>query len=62
VLRPARLNDGLRTGRYLAADTSAGRPPPATVLSRRDVAQMMLDTVERGTYVKDIVWVRGSRT
>jgi putative NADH-flavin reductase len=62
VLRPARLDGGVRTGRYVASATSAGRPPLATVLSRRDVAQMMLDTVERGAYIKDIVWVRGART
>jgi putative NADH-flavin reductase len=62
VLRPARLDGGVRTGRYVASATSAGRPPLATVLSRRDVAQMMLDTVERGAYIKDMVWVRGART
>lgn len=60
VLRPARLDDGVRTGRYSASAASAGPPASGTVLSRGDVAQMMLDTAERGAYIKDIVWVRGA--
>jgi putative NADH-flavin reductase len=62
VLRPARLDDGVRTGRYVASAASAGLPAFGTVLSRGDVAHMMLDTAERGAYIKDIVWVRGART
>jgi hypothetical protein len=32
------------------------------VVSRGDVADLMLDTAERGTYIKEIVWVRGVRS
>jgi hypothetical protein len=41
---------------------SAGLPACGTVLSRGDVAHMMLDTVERGLHIKDTVWVRRART
>jgi putative NADH-flavin reductase len=58
VLRPARLDDGVRTGRYAA---SPGRPASSAVLSRSDVADVMLDAAERATFIKDIVSVRGAR-
>jgi putative NADH-flavin reductase len=61
VLRPARIDDGVRTGRYVASAASAGPPASGTVLSRGDVADLMLDTAERGAYIKNIVWVRGAR-
>jgi putative NADH-flavin reductase len=61
VLRPARLDNGARTGRYAASAAAAGPRPPGTVVSRGDVADMMLDTAERGAYIKDVVWVRGAR-
>lgn len=59
VVRPARLNDHERTGRYAASVT---RPATDMVVSRGDVADLMLDTAERGTYIKEIVWVRGVRS
>jgi putative NADH-flavin reductase len=61
VLRPARLNDRVRTGRFVASAASAGRPASDTAVSRGDVANLMLDTAERGTYINEIVWVRGVR-
>jgi putative NADH-flavin reductase len=61
VLRPARLDGGVSTGRYVASTASNGLPPSGAVLSRGDAAHMMLDTVEREEYIKDIVWVRGAR-
>jgi len=30
-------------------------------MSRADVAHIMLDMVERGAYIKEIVWLRGGR-
>jgi putative NADH-flavin reductase len=61
VLRPARLDDGALTSRYVASAASGGIPPSSAGMSRQDVAHMMLDTVERGAYVKEIVWLRGAR-
>jgi putative NADH-flavin reductase len=61
VLRPARLDDGVRTGRCIVTAAFAGRPPAGTVISRDDLASMMLDTVERAAHIRDVVWVRGAR-
>jgi putative NADH-flavin reductase len=61
LLRPARLVNGALTGDYTATATSDGIPPSNAGLSRQDLAHMMLDTVERGAHIKDIVWLRGGR-
>ena len=61
VLRPARLGDGVLTSRYTASPVLAGVAASPAGMSRADLAHMMLDTVERGTHVKEIVWVRGAR-
>jgi hypothetical protein len=58
VLRLARLDDGALTSRYDASHASDGIPSSSAGMSRRNVAHMMLDTVERGAYVKEIVWLR----
>jgi putative NADH-flavin reductase len=60
VLRPALLGDGVRTGHYAASPASAGIPSSSAKMSRQDVAHMMLDTVERGAHVREIVWLRGA--
>jgi len=61
LLRPARLINGTLTGDYTATATSNGIPPSNAGLSRQDLAHMMLDTVERGAHMKEIVWLRGGR-
>jgi putative NADH-flavin reductase len=61
VLRPARLINAARTGSYVAWATADGIPVSNTGVSRNDVAHMMLDTVERGSHVREIVWLRGGR-
>jgi putative NADH-flavin reductase len=61
VLRPARLGGGGLTGHYAVSAASAGIPVSHAGMSREDVAHMMLDTVERGAYVREIVWLRGAR-
>jgi putative NADH-flavin reductase len=61
ILRPALLSDGVPTGQYAVSPASAGIPASHAGMSREDVAHMMLDTVERGAYVKEIVWLRGAR-
>lgn len=61
VLRPALLGDGVLTGQYSVSAASAGIPVSRAGMSRADVAHMMLDTVERGAHVREIVWLRGAR-
>ncbi len=61
LLRPARLVNGTLTGHYTATATSDGIPVSNAGLSREDLAHMMLDTVERGAHMKEIVWLRGGR-
>jgi putative NADH-flavin reductase len=61
VLRPARLGDGATTSRYVVSDASTGSQKSSAGISRGDVAHMMLDTVERKAYVKQIIWLRGVR-
>jgi len=62
IVRPARLANGALTGRYSASPASAGIPSSNAWMTPADVAHMMLDTVERGSYVKETVWLRGART
>jgi putative NADH-flavin reductase len=61
VLRPALLSDGVFTGRYAVSPASDGVPASHAAMGREDVAHMMLDAAERGTYIKEIVWLRGAR-
>jgi putative NADH-flavin reductase len=61
VLRPARLGNGVLTGRYTVSTVSAGIPASSAGMSRADVAHMMLDAIERRAHVKEIVWLRGGR-
>jgi putative NADH-flavin reductase len=61
IFRPALLSEGVLTGRYAVSPASLGIPASRVGISREDVAHMMLDTVERGEYVKEIVWLRGAR-
>lgn len=61
VLRPALLGGAGLTGQYAVSAASAGIPASRAGMSRDDVAHMMLDTVERGAHVREIVWLRGAR-
>jgi putative NADH-flavin reductase len=61
VLRPAWLDDGVLTGRHTVSAVSVGIPASSAGMSRADVAHMMLDTMERGAHIKEIVWLRGGR-
>jgi putative NADH-flavin reductase len=61
VLRPGRLSNGVLTRQYAASRASDGMPASHAVMSREDLAHMMLDTVERGTHFREIVWLRGAR-
>ena len=58
ILRPGLLSNGMVTGRYTVTPVSAGIPTSRAV-SRQDLAHMLLDTVERGAYIKEIVWLHG---
>ena len=62
LLRPARLVNGALTGDYTAMAMSDGIPASNAGLTREDLAHMMLDTVERGAHMNEIVWLRGGRT
>lgn len=61
LLRPARLVNGALTGDYTAMARSDGIPASNAGLTREDLAHMMLDTVERGAHMNEIVWLRGGR-
>ncbi len=61
ILRPSRLANGPMTGRYAASPLSAGIPSSNAWMTPADVAHMMLDTVEGGAYIRQTVWLRGSR-
>jgi len=61
LLRPARLVNGALTGDYTAMAMSDGIPVSNAGLTREDLAHMMLDTVERGAHMNEIVWLRGGR-
>jgi putative NADH-flavin reductase len=60
VLRPARLGNGVLTGQYAVTAAASGIPVSSAGMSRQDVACMMLDTVERGAHLREIVWLRGA--
>jgi putative NADH-flavin reductase len=59
VVRAGLLTDGIGSGRYAVTPVSAG-VPKARAVSRRDLAHMMLDTVERRAHVREIVWLCGA--
>ena len=61
VLRPGRLSNGVLTRRYAASRATDGMPASHAGMSREDLAHMMLDTVERGTHFREVVWLRGAR-
>ncbi len=61
IVRPARLAGEALTGRYSASSASAGIPSSNAWMTAPDVAHMMLDAAERGSYVKEAVWLRGAR-
>jgi putative NADH-flavin reductase len=61
VLRAPRFSNGLFTGRYIVSAESEQTETSGVPMSREDVACMMLDTVERGSYVQQIVRICGGR-
>jgi putative NADH-flavin reductase len=59
IVRPPRLTNGRLTAQYRTAD---GRMPPGIPLvSRADVAAFILDELERGAHVGQIVGMAGGR-
>ncbi|HEV2356662.1 MAG TPA: NAD(P)H-binding protein [bacterium] len=61
VVRPALLDNSPLTGRYAASPVGSDEPVSYARMSRADVACMMLDCVERGTYMKQVVRLGGMR-
>lgn len=61
LVRPALLDDSPFTGRYAALPVGSEGVAPYARMSRADVACMMLDSVERGTHVKQVVRLGGVR-
>lgn len=55
VVRPALLDNSPLTGRYAASPVGSDEPASYSRMGRADVACMMLDSLERGTYVKQVV-------
>jgi putative NADH-flavin reductase len=50
VLRPVSLTDGAATGRYRTTDT--GLPKNGRSISRADVADFIVKTLEQGGYIR----------
>ena len=61
VLRAARFKNGPFTGRYLVNAESEQTETLGAPMSREDVACMVLDTAERGNYIRQIVRICGGR-
>jgi putative NADH-flavin reductase len=61
VLRAARFKNGPFTGRYLVNAESEQTETSGAPMSREDVACMVLDTAERGNYIRQIVRICGGR-
>jgi len=61
VLRAARFKNGPFTGRYLVNAESEQTETLGVPMSREDVACMVLDTAERGNYIRQIVRICGGR-
>jgi putative NADH-flavin reductase len=57
IVRPPRLTNGKLTARYQIADNRF--PPGKRTLSRADVAHFLLDELERGAHVRQIVGQAG---
>ena len=53
IIRPPVLTDGPLTGSAALADANGGRGS----VSRADVASLMLDLAETGSYLRQVVWV-----
>jgi putative NADH-flavin reductase len=53
IIRPPVLTNGPLTGNAALADANTGRAS----VSRADVAKLMLDLAEAGSYIRQIVWV-----
>jgi putative NADH-flavin reductase len=60
VLRPPRMTDSAPAG---ASEVLAAEPPHAkgTRIRKEEVARVMLDVVESGSYVRAVVHLRGNR-
>ena len=61
VLRAARFKNGPFTGRYVVNAESEQTETSGVPMSREDVACMVLDTAERGNYIRQIVRICGGR-
>jgi putative NADH-flavin reductase len=61
VLRAARFKNGPLTGRYVVNAESEQTETSGVPMSREDVACMVLDTAERGNYIRQIVRICGGR-
>jgi putative NADH-flavin reductase len=61
VARPALLDNSPLIGRYAASPVGSDEPASYVRMSRADVACMMLDSVERVTYVRQVVRLGGVR-
>lgn len=61
VLRAARFKNGTFTGRYVVNAESEQTETSGVPMSREDVACMVLDTAERGNYIRQIVRICGGR-
>jgi putative NADH-flavin reductase len=59
VLRAPRFSNGPFTGRYIVSAESEQTETSGVPMSREDVACMMLDTAEQGSYVQQIVRICG---
>ena len=57
IVRPSEMTNGSLTGRYRA--TTGPSPKDDRMVSRRDVAHLMLFLAEHGDHVREIVWMRG---
>ena len=59
VLRPPRMTDSAPDGQ---STYSLGEPPDSTgmAITKEEVARVMLDTVENGRYIRELVHVRGA--
>lgn len=57
IVRPSEMTNGRLTGQYRA--TTGASPKDDRMVSRQDVAHLMLFLAEHGDHVREIVWMRG---
>ncbi len=57
IVRPSEMTNGPLTGRYRA--TTGPSPKDDRMVSRRDVAHLMIFLAENGEHIREIVWMRG---